>query len=342
MRAARLHGYGEAFAIEEVPDPEPGAGEVVVRVLGAGVCHSDLHLASGEMGLAFPPEPWLMGHENAGIVESIGPGVTGVELGEPVAVFGGWGCGACRLCLGGEEQLCNVVAWCGIGTPGGYAQLLRVPAARHLVRLGDLDPVLAAPLTDAGLTPYRAVKKALARLVGGSVVLVVGVGGLGHLGVQLLRHLSAATIVAVDPLEAKRTLALASGADVALDPATCDVAAEVRARSGGEGAAAVLDFVGSDDTLATSLAAVGRRGLVVLVGLAGGTAAYSFFATAGEAEVTTSLWGTRNELAEVLALARAGVLRARVERYRLDQINEAFDRLRAGEVDGRAVVLPQE
>ncbi|HEY6533227.1 MAG TPA: NAD(P)-dependent alcohol dehydrogenase [Acidimicrobiales bacterium] len=341
MRAAQLHGYDQDFAIEEVPDPDPGPGEVVVRIAGSGVCHSDLHIRDGSMAaLGLPPFPWTLGHENAGWVEALGPGATGVELGQPVAVFGGWGCGHCRHCLGGEEQLCDVTLWGGIGCPGGYAERLLVPSTRHLVPLGDLDPVDAAPLTDAGLTPYRAVKKGLAHLVPGTSVLSIGVGGLGHLALQLLQELTPARVIAVDPLPEKRALALSVGADVAIDPSESDVAAEVRSLTGGSGADVVLDFVGSDETLSGAVGAVAPQGLVVLVGLLGGATPFSFFSQAPEATLTTSYWGSRNELAEVIALAQRGRLACHVERHPLDDVNSVFTRLAHGEIDGRAVLVP--
>ena len=341
MRAARLYGYGQEFVIDEISDPEPGPGQVVVRIGGSGACHSDLHLRGGELAaLPFPPFPWTLGHENAGWVAGLGPGTEGFEGGEPVVVFGGWGCGRCRVCLGGEEQLCDVMRWGGIGRPGGYAQYLLVPSTRHLVRLGSLDPVEAAPLTDAGLTPYRAVKKVLGRLVPGSTVVSIGVGGLGHFALQLLEVLSPARVVAVDTSETKRRLAADLGADLVLDPASTDAVDEIRAFTGGEGADAVLDFVGSDATLQTALGAVGRTGLVVLAGLAGGAAPFGFFSQATEAQLTTTYWGSRNELAELVALAEQGRVRSRIERYPLAEINTVFERLEAGLVDGRAVLVP--
>jgi alcohol dehydrogenase, propanol-preferring len=339
--AARLHGYKQDFVLEEVSDPEPGPGEVLVRIGGSGACHSDLHVRGGEMAaLPFPPFPWILGHENAGWVAGLGPGAEGFELGEPVVVFGGWGCGLCRVCLGGEEQLCDVMRWGGIGRPGGYAEYLVVPSPRHLVRLSSLDPVDAAPLSDAGLTPYRAVKKVLGRLVAGSTVVSIGVGGLGHFALQLLKTLSPARVVAIDTVESKRSLAVELGADLVLDPLAVDVVAEVKSFTGGEGARAVLDFVGADSTLQAALGVVARQGLVVLAGLAGGTVPFSFFGLATEAEVTTTFWGSRNELAELIALAEEGRLRSHIERHPLSEINLVFERLEHGEVDGRAVLVP--
>ena len=341
MRAARLYGYQKEFVVENIPDPEPGPGQVLVRIGGSGACHSDLHVRGGEMAaLPFPPFPWTLGHENAGWVAGLGSGAEGFELDEPVAVFGGWGCGSCRVCLGGEEQLCDVMRWGGIGRPGGYAEYLIVPSTRHLVRLHTLDPVEAAPLTDAGLTPYRAVKKVLGRLVPGSTAVTIGVGGLGHFGLQLLEDLSPARVVAVDTQETKRALAGSLGAELVLDPVTADAGAEIMAFTQGQGADAVLDFVGSDRTLELAARAVGRKGVIVLVGLGGGSVPFSFFGLATEAELTTSDWGSRNELAEVIALAEQGRLRGHVERHPLQDINAVFERLEHGQVDGRAVLVP--
>ena len=340
MKAARLHGFSQDFVVEEIPEPEPGPGQVLVRVAGCGACHSDLHARSGGMGDRPRPAPWTLGHESAGWVHGLGPGVHGVEEGEPVAVFGGWGCGQCGVCLTGEEQLCAVSHWCGIGADGGFAEYVVVPAARHLVRLGNLDPVAAAPLTDAGLSSYRAVKKVLPRLVPGSAALVIGVGGLGHYGIQHLKVLSPALVIAVDPAEHKRELAAELGADLVINPDTADAVGEIASFTASEGAAVVLDFVGTQSTLDTALAAVARKGAVVLVGLAGGSVPYSFFSMAAEAELMTSYWGTRQELREVIALAGSGLLQGRVERHPLDDINAVFERLERGDVDGRAVLIP--
>jgi propanol-preferring alcohol dehydrogenase len=240
MKAARLHEFGGDFVIEDVPTPSPKAGEVLIRVGGAGACHSDLHVKTGEIpGLA---TPLLMGHENAGWVETLGSGVEGLAPGDPVAVFGGWGCGRCRFCLGGQEQLCDTFRWGGMGPAGGYAEYLLVPSSRHLLPIGDLDPVLAAPLTDAALTPYAAVKKVLPKLVPGSTAVLIGAGGLGQYAVQFLRLLTEATVVVVDTSADKRASAQALGADHVIDPADDQALNQIKDIAGGEGAAAVLDL----------------------------------------------------------------------------------------------------
>jgi propanol-preferring alcohol dehydrogenase len=332
MRAARLHEFGEPFRIDEVPDPEPGPGEVLVRVGGAGVCHSDLHIAHGEMPDLLDG-PKIMGHENAGWVEALGPGATGFEPGEAVIVYGGWGCGMCRVCLGGEEQLCDTLRWGGLGPPGGYAERYVVPSPRHLIRIGALDPAEAAPLTDAGLTPYRAVKKVAGRLVGGDTALVIGAGGLGQMAIQFLRLLTPARVVVADVAADKRQVALDLGADAVVDPTGGEVGEAT-------GAAAVIDVVGSDESLAFGAAALGFKGHLVVVGLAGGSVPFGFFTWPPESILTTSHWGTRTELEEVVALARDGRLRIDVERAPLESINDVFARLEAGQVAGRAVLVP--
>jgi propanol-preferring alcohol dehydrogenase len=341
VRAAVLHAYNSDFLIQDVETPVPGPGEVRVKIAAAGVCHSDLHVLRGKMERrGFPPPPWILGHENAGWVEAVGAGVTGFEVGEPVAVFGGWGCGRCRFCAGGQEQLCDTLSWSGLGRRwGGYAEALLVPQAEYLVPLGDLDPVVAAPLTDAALSAYRAVKKAQSRLLPGSTIVLIGAGGLGQYAIQIARALSPTRVVVVDSSPSKRLSALALGADEAVDPDDITVD-DVRGLCGGEGAAAALDFVGVGTTMQLASSCVARGGLVVVVGRADRSAPFSFVDQAREAVLTTSSWGTRNELVEVLALAQRGLISGAVERYPLNEINSVFARLVDGRVDGRAVLIP--
>jgi alcohol dehydrogenase, propanol-preferring len=302
------------------------------------VCHSDLHLRDGSV----PPHrvPLIMGHENAGWVAELGQGAEGLTEGDPVVVYGGWGCGHCRFCLGGQEQLCDSARWAGLGPDGGYAEYLLVPAARHLLPAGSLDLISAAGLTDAGLTPYRAVKKALPYLLAGTTAVVIGAGGLGQYGVQYLKLMTGATVVAVETSPGKRQLALGLGADHAIDGSAPGALEQIRELSGGEGPAAVIDFVGIDATMKLGLASLARQGLFVLVGLAGGTVPVGFFTQASEVAITNSNWGSRNDLAEVIVLAQEGRLTATTESHRLDDINEALKRLEHGLVEGRAAVVP--
>jgi propanol-preferring alcohol dehydrogenase len=347
MRALRLLEWKSDPQIVEVDDPAPGPGQVVVRIGGAGACHSDLHLMR-EFGPGVVPwdPPFTLGHENAGWVHALGEGVTGLEVGQPVAVYGPWGCGTCQRCRLGMENYCENPLGApvpggggGLGLDGGMAELMLVPAARHLVPLPEgLDPVTAAPLTDAGLTPYHAVRRSWSKLGPGSTAVVIGIGGLGHLAVQVVRATTAARVVAVDTRQEALTLASAEGADLAISPD--GAASEIRAATGGRGADVVLDFVGSDATLALG-ASVGRTlGDLTVVGIAGGTLGFSFFSVPYELSVQTTYWGSRPELEEVLDLAARGLLRATVTTVTLDEAVEAYHRMEAGTAVGRQVVVP--
>lgn len=338
-------GFQQPPELRDVPEPEAGPGQVVIRVGGAGACHSDLHLLHEfPEGLLPWSLPFTLGHENAGWIDSVGPGVTGLEVGAPVAVYGPWGCGHCARCRIGMENYCVQglalpAAAGGLGGDGGMAEKMLVPDARRLVPLGDLDPAQAAPLTDAGLTPYHAIKRSLPLLVPGSHVLVIGVGGLGHLAVQLLEALTPSTVVAVDT----RADALAMAADVGAEhtvEAGEMAALAVQDATGGAGIDLALDLVGSEETLTLAAAVTRSLGHVTLVGIAGGTFPFGYFTAGYEVSFASTYWGSITELAEVLALADAGHIRAHVSTYGLDEAPQVYERLRAGEVDGRAVVVP--
>jgi len=341
MRAARLHAYGQPLVVEEVPTPEPGPGQVLVRVQGAGFCHSDLHVISGELPV-LPRMPLILGHENAGVVEAVGPGVRAVAPGDPVVVFGGWGCGFCDSCVEGAEQLCATPGWVGLSNyDGGYAEYLLVPQERYLVKLAKLEPRAAAPLADAALTPYRAIRLARPYLQPDHAALVIGVGGLGQYGIKLLKLLAGVPVIAVDIDETKRAVARECGADHVLDGRDPEVLAQVQSLSGG-GVTAAFDFVGSDATLELSLAATRPRGKVSQIGLAGGTAKLRVLQTVGfEVAFEATLWGTVKELREVVALAESGRLTPIDVVYRpLDEINQAKEELEHGRVGGRIVITP--
>ncbi len=350
MKALRLRTWKSDPVLEEVAVPQPGVDDVLVQVGGAGACHSDLHLMHEfEPGTLPWAPPFTLGHENAGWVHTLGAGVTGLEPGQPVAVVGAWGCGTCAHCLAGVETYCERPDLApvpsgggGLGLDGGMADYVLVRGARHLVPLPEgLDPATAAPLTDAGLTPYHAIRRSLPKLVPGATALVIGVGGLGHLGVQILRALTAARVIAVDPRSSALRLATDAGADAALTPgpATAD---EVRALTHGVGADVVLDFVGSDSTLALGAGAVRQLGDLTVVGLGGGSLPVSFFEVPYECSVQTTYWGNRAELVEVLDLAARGHLSVHTTRFPLEQAADAYAALARGEIDGRAVVVPTD
>jgi len=343
VRALRFEAWGTAPAIRDVGVPVPRGGEVLVRVLAAGACHSDLHVIDAAEGaMPFRP-PFTLGHEIAGRVEALGPDTAGVEVGADVVVYGPWGCGTCVRCVAGADNYCDrrrKLGWAGVGLgrDGGMAEYVLVPDARHLVPAGGLSPSQAAPLTDAGLTPYHAVNT-LAGLGDGSCVAVIGVGGLGHLAVQILRAITPARVFAVDVREAALELAHESGAELTtlVKPDTHKVL-----RAGGAGVDAVLDFVGSDSSLTLAAASLRAGADLVIVGSGGGrlTVGKGGRLPAG-ARVSLPFWGTRPELPEVIALARAGRLRVAVEEFPLSAAEEAFARLRAGAVRGRAVLVPE-
>ncbi len=345
MRALQMTGWQQTGEFRDVPEPDPAPGQVVIKVAGAGACHSDLHLMHD-----FPPNllpwqvPFTLGHENAGWVHALGDGVDGLEIGEAVAVYGPWGCGRCVRCRRGIENYCENQATInaaggGLGRDGGMAPFMLVPSARHLIPLGDLDPVLAAPLTDAGLTPYHAIKRSLALLVPGSSAVVIGAGGLGHMAVQLLEALTPATVIAVDQRESALTLARDLGAEHAV-VAGPDAAAQILEATRGRNADVVIDLVGTADTLRLAVAASRSLGHLSIVGIGGGEANVGFFTVPYEVSIATTYWGTLPELMELLALARAGKVHSRIQRFALDDALSAYDAMRNGTLDGRAVIVP--
>ena len=343
MRAYRLLDWQRPPQLVEAPVLEPGPGQVLIKVAGAGACHSDLHLMEWPEGQLPWTLPFTLGHENAGWVEALGDGVDDLDVGQPVIVHGPWGCGRCRACRLSEENYCERQAEIGangggLGLDGGMAEYMLVPSSRLLVPLGDLDPRDAAPLTDAALTPYHAIKRSLHLLVPGSTAVVIGVGGLGHMGVQILKATSPARIVAVDAAAGKLELAREVGADDALVPD--DAAEAVGEITGGLGAELVIDMVGADSTLELASKLVRPRSDLTVVGLAGGMLEVGFFALPYECQLATTYWGSSVELMEVLGLASAGKIKGHVERFGLDDVAAVYDRLREGQISGRAVVCP--
>jgi propanol-preferring alcohol dehydrogenase len=345
VKALQLTAWKSEAELRDVTDPDPGPGEVLVRVGGAGACHSDVHVMDEFDGNAMPvPLPFTLGHETAGWVEAVGPGVRSVEVGGAVAVFGAWGCGRCPRCLAGLENYCERAGALGIvppglGRDGGMAPYLLVPNPRWLVPIGDLDPVDAAPLTDAGLTPYHAVKRSLPLLGPGSTAVVIGAGGLGHLAVQILKALTPTTVISVDTRAVALEMARQVGADHTVT-AGDGAAAEIRDLTRGQGADVVIDLVGADATLALGTAVARSLGHLTLVGIAGGSVPVSFFSPAREVSVAATYWGSLPELAEVIALARTGKIRPHVQRFSLDNATDAYRSMRAGTLTGRAVVVP--
>jgi propanol-preferring alcohol dehydrogenase len=344
MRALQYTTIGKPPEIREVPTPQPGPGEVLIKMTAAGVCHSDeyfMSLSAEEFKLGLP---LTLGHEGAGVVAGLGAGARGVREGDAVAVYGAWGCGHCRTCATGAENYCLNAAelnidWPGLGAPGFMADYMLVPSPRHLVPLGDLDPVRNVPLTDAGLTPYHAIKPSLPKLVPGSTAVVIGAGGLGHLAIQMLRALSPAQVIALDIAEDKLAFAREVGAHAVFlsDPSSVEA---VRALTGGRGVDAVFNFVGIQATADLAAKLVGPFSDIVMIGLGPGAIPVSVDTLPGGTSVRAPVWGTRPELIEVLDLARSGAIKVETERFSLEDGAKAYARLHARTLRGRAVLVP--
>ena len=341
MQALRIVEAQKA-ELREVPVPEPGPGQVLVKIGGAGACHTDLHIMD-EPADRLARLPFTLGHENAGWVEKLGPGATGFAPGDPVIVYGPWGCGICANCRVGMDNYCENNGGLGGGVggiDGGMAPYLVVPATRLLIPLGTLDPREAAPLSDAAITTYHAVKRSRHLLGPGSVAVVIGAGGLGQMAIQILRALSSATtIVAVDTAADKLATAKRMGADEAL-PSGDEAVKRIKDITRGQGAQLVLDIVGADSTLQMAAQVARVRGHLTIVGGGGGALPVNLFSVPHECSVTPTYSGSITELMEVVALAQAGKIKMLVEHFPLDRAVEAYQLLREGKIHGRAVITP--
>ena len=342
MRAYRLIGAGRAEVVD-VPRPEPGPGEVLLRALAAGVCRTDLALLrSGGTGLELPV---TLGHEVVGEVVALGDGVAGPALGTVVAVYELLGCGRCSACTRGQDNVCRdvVPGAIGITRDGGMADHVVAPE-RNLVALGDVDPVHAAPLTDAGMTALHAVERGRPQLEPGATVVVIGIGGLGHLAVQFVRATSKARVLAVDVDRARLDFAAGLGADdgVLVGP---DAAGGILTANGGRKVDVVFDFVGSQESLDLASQVTGRGGAIVVTGGGGGRLSITAQMGAGgapdrEIAIVHTFGGTRDDLMQALALAEAGRVQTHVEAYDLEAAGRVLADLDAGNVLGRAVLVP--
>ena len=351
MTGLSLTRWGHEAELVEMPRPKTGRRDVLIKVGGAGACQSDLHLMHSFDSATAPWAPgFVLGHENAGWVAEVGADVRRFREGDPVAVMGAWGCGSCERCRSGNDPYCDTPGLAdapggggGLGLHGGMAEYMVVrDADRHLVLLPNgLPPHLAAPLTDAALTPYHAVKRSLPKLADPrATALVIGVGGLGGFGVQILAALTAARVIAVDSRETARTHATEAGALHTLAPGS-ETASRVRDLTHGRGVDVVLDFVGNERTLELAGAVVRPLGDLTIVGAGGAHATVGFGgARPYEVSVQTTFWGSLSELGEVVDLAARGILSPRVVLYPLTEALTAYRDLADGKVDGRAVIQP--
>ncbi|MDQ6523423.1 zinc-binding dehydrogenase [Nocardioides sp. LHD-245] len=344
MRAFVLDRDG--WRLTDVPDPRPAPGQVVVRTTAAGLCHSDLTLASRSADEQRFALPVVLGHELAGTVVALGAGVTDggdIAIGSAVVGYGPRGCGRCAACATGAENYCRAPGSRlppGLGADGALAELVAVDLD-HLLLATGVPPAQGAALTDAGLTALHALGRALTAVglpPDEVTVVVLGIGGLGHVAVQLARR-AGASVIAVDRLPAKRRLAERLGADHAL-PADADLPGAVRELTSGRGADVVLDLVGSGPSLAQAADLVGVNGVISVVGVGSGRLEVGMHALPLGVRTDLPYWGTRPELARLLELAAAGEVRVEVEEVALDEVETAYARLAAGAVLGRAVAVP--
>jgi propanol-preferring alcohol dehydrogenase len=335
MKAAVVRAFGQPLAIEEVPIPTPGPGEVLVKIMASGVCHTDLHAAEGDWPVK-PTLPFIPGHEGAGIVAALGPGVTGLREGDPVGIA--WlhdACGACEYCITGWETLCTAQHNSGYGVNGSFAEYA-IGSAAYVGRLPERpDFVALAPILCAGVTTYKGIKETEARP--GEWIVISGVGGLGHVAVQYAKAMGL-HIVAVDVTDEKLDLARSLGADIAVNGRAPNAVAEVVKQTGG-GAHGVLVTAVSVPAFGQALGMVRRKGTVSLVGLPPGDfPAPIFDIVLKRITVRGSIVGTRKDLTEALAFAAEGKVRAHIHRAPLEGVNSVFEGLKAGTVDGRMVL----
>ncbi|GHF93951.1 MULTISPECIES: NAD(P)-dependent alcohol dehydrogenase [Amycolatopsis] len=341
MKAVQVTGYHRNLEAREVDEPKiTGPLDVVVRVGAAGVCRTDLHILEGQWaeksGVTLP---YTIGHENAGWVHAVGDAVTNVAVGDKVILHPLMTCGLCRACRLGDDVHCENSKFPGIDTAGGYAEYL-LTSARSCVKLDDsLEPADVAALADAGLTAQHAVAKAAAVLRPGDVCVMIGAGGLGHIGVQCLKAMSAATLVVVDRNPAALKLAEQIGADVTVvaDGSHVDTVLEL---TGGHGAEAVIDFVGEGGSTTEGVRMLRRAGNYYVVGYGENIDVPTIDIISTEINIVGNLVGSYTDLQDLMVLAAQGKVKLHTAQYRLEQFQQAIDDLSAGKVRGRAILIP--
>jgi len=341
MKAVRLHEYDQRPVVEDVAEPEATHPfDVVVRVGGAGLCRTDLHIVEGQWAAKTNVAlPYTLGHENAGWVHTVGPAVEHLHPGDPVILHPLVTCGFCRACRAGDDVHCEASAFPGIDTDGGMAELIKT-SARSVVKLpSGVELAAVAALADAGLTAYHAVKKAVPLLHPGSTCVVMGAGGLGHIGIQCLRAMSATRIIVLDQNEDALALTRDWGADetVVVDGSHVDRVLEV---TDGTGAEVVLDFVGERGAERDSWAMTRRAGSDFVIGYGGTVEIPTIDVISTERNVIGNLVGSYNDLVELMALTADGRVEMLTQTYPLDAVDDAMDDLDAGRLRGRGILVP--
>ncbi len=341
MKAVRIHGYHQQPVVEDVPEPSvKGPLDVVVKIGGAGVCRTDLHIIEGQWDAAMHPAlPYTLGHENAGWVHEIGSAVTNVAVGDTVILHPLITCGVCRACRAGNDMHCTDSSFPGLSHDGGMAEYL-LTSARACVKLDPhTRPADVAALADAGITAFHAVRKAIPLLYPGTTAVVIGAGGLGHIGVQCLAALTATTIVVADRNPDALKLASQIGAHHTVVADGGQVEA-VRDLTGGRGADVVFDFVAEQGAEADGWAMTGGGGSYFVIGYGGTLQIPTLDIISTERNIIGNIVGTYNDLAELMDLAQAGRVTLHTRTYTLDAAAEAFADLDAGRVRGRAILVP--
>src|SRR5688572_5067299 len=341
MKAARLHEYHAPLKIEETDEPKAtGPLDVVVRIGAAGLCRTDLHIQEGQWAEKSQVQlPYTPGHENAGWIHEIGPAVTNVEVGDTVIVYPFITCGLCRPCRRGDDMHCANGGFPGINRDGGFADFL-LTSARSVIKLDpSLEPKDIAALADAGLTAIHAVKKALPVLGPGTRAVVIGAGGLGHIGIQCLAAMTPAEIIVVDPSESALELGGEVGADhtVRVDGSHVNT---VRELTEGLGAEVILDFVGEKGAVEDGIAMIQDGGFYYVIGYGQNLVIPTIDIISREISFIGNLVGTYTDLEELMTLTAQGKVRLRTSRYPLDAINDAMADLDEGRLQGRGMLVP--
>jgi NAD+-dependent secondary alcohol dehydrogenase Adh1 len=341
MKAARLHRYHDPLQVEELDEPKiTGPNDVIVRIGGAGLCRTDLHIQDGQWAEKSGVElPYTPGHENAGWVHEVGSAVTNVVPGDTVILHPLVTCGLCRACRAGDDVHCINSAFPGISVDGGFADLLKT-TARSVVKLAPtLHPKDIAALADAGLTAYHAVRKAAPLLYPGTTVVVIGAGGLGHIGIQSLRALTPAEIIVIDPSERALALAGELGADrtVRVDGTHVDTVLEM---TDGAGAEVIIDFVGENGAIEDGVAMLRQAGSYFVIGYGENVNVPTIDIISREINFIGNLVGSYNDLDELMTLTAQGRVHLHTSVYPLDAVNDAMADLDNGRLQGRGILVP--
>jgi len=343
VKAVRIHEYNKPLHIDDIDYPKiTGPYDIIIKIKGAGVCRTDLHIQEGIWKDVFNPRlPFTLGHENVGIVEEVGSAVDWLSKGDPVILHPYVTCRHCRACRAGNDMHCPNGKFPGLdGTEGGYAEYLKTSAFSAIKLPKNVDLVPMAPLADAGLTAYHAVKKVSPYLFPGSNAVVIGIGGLGHIAIQLLKAMTPAKVIAVDVSEERIRFAKEIGADEGVMVSSEKDISEILRLTENIGADVVIDFVGEHSTPKNALKMIKKGGIYSIVGYGGEFSNTTLDFINREIMVVGNLVGTYNELYELVNLYLMGKVKLKVQTFPLSQANEVLDMLKEGKIFGRAILVP--